>query len=106
MAKVAKLVYITLVTRVIVEDNLPQYEMLESVHDELKTKFSMKILNGEISENLEKITLDKVCPYGTFDSDILPDNFPACCQKCVNRVDDPQICVFFCKEGSRFTPAQ
>ena len=59
--KIAKLVYVSLATRVVVEDTTTQEEILELVIP----RFVDKIIN-EISENLDDIVDDNVCPYNEF----------------------------------------
>lgn len=59
MSKVAKLVYVSLVTRVIVDDNASDSEILMKA----QMKFIEKIEN-EIYEHLEEIVDDTECPYG------------------------------------------
>lgn len=58
MSKVAKLVYVSLVTRVIVDDNASDSEILMKA----QMKFIEKIEN-EIYEHLEEIVDDTECPY-------------------------------------------
>ena len=59
--KIAKLVYVSLATRVVVEYTTTQEEILELVIP----RFVDKIIN-EISENLDDIVDDNVCPYNEF----------------------------------------
>ena len=61
MTKVAKLVTISLMTRVIVDENATDEQIVEAA----KSKFIEKI-NNEALENLEDIVEDTECPYGTF----------------------------------------
>jgi hypothetical protein len=58
MSKVAKLVYVSLVTRVIVDENASDTEILMKA----QSKFIEKIEN-EIHEHLESIEDDTECPY-------------------------------------------
>ena len=60
MSKIAKLVTISLITRVIVEDTATDEQILEVA----RPKFLNQI-NSELSENLESIVEDTECPYGT-----------------------------------------
>ena len=69
MAKVAKLVCISLMTRVIVEDNLSEEDELKVIAQQARGKFVEKIVNDAIGDHLESIELDEECPYGTFDED-------------------------------------
>ena len=56
--KVAKLVYVSMVTRVIVDENASETDILIQA----QSKFIEKIEN-EIHENLEEIIDDEECPY-------------------------------------------
>lgn len=69
MAKVAKLVMVSLMTRVIVDDNLTEEQELLEIAEQVKPVFVDKIMNDEIGDNIESIELDEECPFGTFDSD-------------------------------------
>lgn len=65
MAKVAKLVIVSLLTRVIVEDTATDEEIVAQA----KSGFQAKLDNNELMENLEEITDDKEAPFGTFEFD-------------------------------------
>lgn len=56
--KVAKLVAVSFLTRVVVEENATEEEILEKA----KSNFAFKI-EDELSENLEYIVDDIECPY-------------------------------------------
>ncbi len=58
MAKVAKLVYVSMVTRVVVDEDATQEQILEAA----KHRFIDK-LQTELGENLEDIVDDAECPY-------------------------------------------
>ena len=60
MAKVAKLVLVSLMTRVIVEDTATDEEILAIA----RPKFHA-IVENELMENLESIADDTECPYGS-----------------------------------------
>ncbi len=60
MAKVAKLVLVSLMTRVVVEDSATDEQIL----GEARPKFIEKV-NTELGENLEEIYDDTECPYGS-----------------------------------------
>lgn len=62
---VAKLVYVTLVTRVIVDESDDEVAIMAKA----KKGFQAKIDNDELVENILKIKKDKECPHGTFSSD-------------------------------------
>ena len=61
---VAKLVTVTLTTRVIVEEGASDENIFEAAREGLKTK-----AKEEMFDNLDKIENDSECPYGTFDED-------------------------------------
>jgi hypothetical protein len=56
--KVVKLVYVSLMTRVVVDDNATDEQIVEAA----RSKFIDKVTN-ELFENLEDIVDDKECPY-------------------------------------------
>lgn len=58
MSKVAKLVYVSLATRVVVEEDATESEIL----DKAKPNFYPKI-QFELGEHLEDIVDDIECPY-------------------------------------------
>ena len=58
MSKVAKLVYISLATRVVVDENATEDEILNAA----RSKFIVKVQEG-LGENLEEILDDTECPY-------------------------------------------
>jgi hypothetical protein len=65
MRKVAKLVYYSFATRVVVDES--------STEDDIIRASKMKILEKvqtELGENLEEIIDDEECPIGTFDTDL------------------------------------
>ncbi len=66
MAKVAKLVYVSLATRVVVDEDATQEQILEAA----KHRFIDK-LQTELGENLEDIVDDTECPYDP-DMDFFP----------------------------------
>lgn len=65
MSKVAKLVYYSFVTRVIVDEKAYDDEIIRTS----KRKILEKV-NNELSENLEDIVDDEECPVGTFETDL------------------------------------
>ena len=69
MAKVAKLVCVSLMTRVIVDDNLSEEEELAEIAEQVRKQCVDKIKNDGIGDHLESIEPDEECPFGTFDSD-------------------------------------
>ena len=69
MAKVAKLVCISLMTRVIVEDNLTEDEELTAIADQVRKQCVDKIINDGIGDHLESIEPNEECPFGTMDTD-------------------------------------
>lgn len=58
MSKVAKLVYVSLATRVVVDENATEDEILNAA----RSKFIVKV-QEELNENLEEILDDTECPY-------------------------------------------
>jgi hypothetical protein len=65
MKKVAKIVCISLMTRVIVDENATDEEIVLSAKDNFKAK-----VEGELMDNLEEIYDDEECPLGTFNDDL------------------------------------
>lgn len=63
MAKVAKLVVTTFITRVVVDENVS----LEEIAELVKPKLLDKINNNEVAENIETILPDEECPYNEGD---------------------------------------
>lgn len=62
--KVAKLVKVSLVTRVIVDEDATDDEILQKSTMAFKLK-----VNEELSEHLDSIEPDVECPFGTFQTD-------------------------------------
>ena len=58
--KVAKLVMVSLMTRVIVDENSTDEQILEKA----KARFQAKLDNNELMDNLESIEDDEELPYG------------------------------------------
>jgi hypothetical protein len=68
MGKVAKLVTITMKTRVIVDENASESDVIEQA----SIKMSEKIQH-EFNENLESICEDTECPYDPeYDDEVYP----------------------------------
>jgi hypothetical protein len=67
--RVAKLVMVSLMTRVIVDDNLTEEQELEQIAEQAKAAFVDKIMNDGFGDHLESIEDDEDCPFGTFYSD-------------------------------------
>ncbi len=65
MSKVAKLVYYSFVTRVVVEDDASDDEIVRASKKNMFIK-----VKSELGENLEDIVDDEECPIGTFDTDL------------------------------------
>jgi uncharacterized protein (UPF0212 family) len=61
MAKVAKLVYVSLVTRVIVDETASETEIMELAVPKLTEK-----LMDEPLEHIEEIVEDDECPYDSY----------------------------------------
>jgi len=65
MKKVAKLVSYSFMTRVVVDEDATQDQII------IASKRMMKLkVDGELGENLEDINNDDECPIGTFDTDL------------------------------------
>lgn len=67
MSKKAKLVTISLMTRVIVDEDATDEQILDAA----KSNFLDKINNNELMENLDEIVDDNECPYETFHKDFI-----------------------------------
>ena len=61
MKKVAKLVAVTLLTRVVVDENATDEQIIEAS----KSNFHEKV-DVELGDNIEFIEDDTECPYGIF----------------------------------------
>jgi hypothetical protein len=64
--KVAKLVYLSLMTRVIVDENATYEDIVEAV----RPNFRESINDTALGENIEEIIDDEEIPFGELDSDI------------------------------------
>ncbi len=62
MAKIAKLVTLTLITRVVVEDNLTEEQEMIEIAEQSKSIFVHKVMN-EFEENIEDIKIDTEIPF-------------------------------------------
>ena len=62
--KVAKLVYYSFMTRVIVDENATESQIVLASKKNMIAK-----VNTELGENLEEIRSDDECPIGTFPTD-------------------------------------
>ena len=62
--KVAKLVYYSFMTRVVVEEDATESQIVMATQKQMTTK----VIN-DLGENLEEIILDDECPFGIFDTD-------------------------------------
>ena len=62
MAKVAKIVWASVGTRVIVDENATDEQVWETAKDNL-----VRNLASDGLDNVDKIVLDTECPYGTLD---------------------------------------
>ena len=72
MAKVAKLVMVSLMTRVIVDENATDEQIIEASYE----GFQAKLDNRELGDNLESIEDDEEVPYGEAISD--QEECPVC----------------------------
>ena len=64
--KVAKLVYFSMMTRVVVDENATDEEIIKACYPNIQAKID----NKELGENIEDIEDDGECPFGTFDYDV------------------------------------
>ena len=62
--KVAKLVKVSLMVRVVVDENTTDFDVAEIALPELLRK-----LDDDIYESIEEIENDDECPFGTFNTD-------------------------------------
>jgi hypothetical protein len=69
MAKIAKLVCVSLMTRVIVDEGLSEDELLEKVMEQARPKLVEKLMNDGLGDHLESLEDDNECPYGTLTDD-------------------------------------
>ena len=65
MKKVARLVEFSLMTRVVVDENATQDEIIKASYKGIQAKID----NEELGDNLVENELDEECPFGTFDTD-------------------------------------
>lgn len=65
--KVAKLVYFSLITRVVVDEDASDEEIINSCYPNIQAKID----NNELGENIEDIRNDTECPSGSFEFDNL-----------------------------------
>lgn len=61
--KVAKLVYFSLMTRVIVDENATEEEIIKACYPNIQAKLD----NSELGENLEEIDDDEEMPFGSYE---------------------------------------
>jgi len=65
MSKVARLVEFSLLTRVIVDENATEDQIIKASYKGIQAKID----NRELGDNLVENDLDDECPCGTFDTD-------------------------------------
>lgn len=65
--KVAKLVHLSLITRVVVDEDASDEEIINSCYPNIQAKID----NNELGENVEDIRNDTECPAGSFKFDKL-----------------------------------
>ena len=56
-------------TRVIVEDNLSEDELLEEAMKKARPQFIDKIVNDGLGDHLESLENDEECPFGSIEGD-------------------------------------
>ena len=66
MAKVAKLVAVSFIARVVVDEDAS----LETIYEKAKESVLNQIENGDLPSNVEDIFEDKECPYGSMKKDL------------------------------------
>jgi hypothetical protein len=71
MKKVAKLVCVSLMTRVVVEDGLSEDELLEKAMELARPQLIDKLRNDGLADHLESIEDDVECPFGSFNDDVV-----------------------------------
>lgn len=96
MAKSAKLVLTTFISRVIVDDNTAD----EQIAALAKSKIQEKLNNDEVLENIEVILPDDECPYGTFEDE---KECPVCGSHNIYTDQTDVYCCRYC--GSDFNGA-
>jgi len=62
--KVAKLVSISLMTRVIVDENATEDEIIKASRSQF-----LDIVKADLGDNIEEIVDDEECPFGTMITD-------------------------------------
>lgn len=65
MAKVAKLVTLSVTIRVVVDENAEEWEILETAHPNCVDA----ILNNGVFDHFESIKDDEECPFGTLEGE-------------------------------------
>lgn len=65
MKKVARLVEFSLMTRIIVDENATEDQIIKASYKGIQDKID----NRELGDNLVENELDEECPFGTFDTD-------------------------------------
>lgn len=93
MSKIAKLVCVSLMTRVIVDSNLSEDELLEEAMKQARPQFIDKLTNDGLGDHLESIEDDEEMPFGEDPNDLQPrihignDDF---CTKCGSNITGEQ----------------
>jgi hypothetical protein len=64
MGKVARLVTFSLTTRVVVDENASEDEIIQAARPQIQEK-----VRTELGDNMTENELDEECPFGTFDFD-------------------------------------
>jgi hypothetical protein len=66
MSKVAKIVAVSFITRVVVDED----DSLETIASIAEKSIIAKIGNNEFIENIEDVFEDKECPFGSLEKDV------------------------------------
>lgn len=87
--KVAKLVTTTLITRVIVDKNATEDQIVKAA----KPNYIAKLNNNELGENIEKVVDDKECPFGSLPKDFYyqPDMMSEKYRTLINKKRSPHL---------------
>lgn len=89
--KVAKLVYFSLMTRVIVDEDATDEEIIKACYPNIQAKLN----NHELGENLEDIEDDEEAPFGTFAFD---GPCPVCNRTNVSHDVEPGTDILACDD--------
>lgn len=69
MAKKAYLVVTTLVTRVVVDEDLENKDNWNELVSKVESNITERVNNHEVEENIDDVLEDTECPYGSINGD-------------------------------------